>query len=101
MGRPAASAGLVVLLLGGLLGYAAHGHLAAPPVGAAASCQTFPETGKTVCGVFLLYWRDHGGLAQQGLPLSDELNERSTADGQIYRMQYFERAVFDYHPGLE
>lgn len=98
MGRLVAIAGLFALLLGGLLGYTAHGHLAAQPVAAADSCQTFPETGKTICGTFLLYWRDHGGLAQQGLPLSDEMNERSTADGKIYRVQYFERAVFEAHP---
>src|SRR6478735_276772 len=33
--------------------------------------QTFPETGKAVSGLFLDYWNAHGGLAQQGLPISD------------------------------
>ncbi len=59
---------------------------------------TFPETGKTVRGVFLDYWRTHGGLAQQGYPISDEFQERSDTDGKIYTVQYFERAVFEYHP---
>jgi hypothetical protein len=101
MGRLVAVVGIVAAILGGVIGHAAGGktmpvgsHLAA----AADDCQTFPETGKTVCGVFLRYWREHGGLAQQGLPLSDAANERSEVDGQIYLMQYFERAVFEHHP---
>ena len=44
--------------------------------GAAAArqpdCQTFPETGKNVCGSFLTYWQTRGGLAQQGFPISNE-----------------------------
>jgi hypothetical protein len=63
-----------------------------------ATCRTFPETGKTVCGRFLDYWTSHGGLMQQGYPISDEVLERSDTDGQTYRMQYFERAVFELHP---
>ena len=64
----------------------------------AATCHTFPETGKTVCGPFLAYWMAHGGLMQQGYPISDELTDRSDTDGKTYRMQYFERAVFESHP---
>jgi hypothetical protein len=58
----------------------------------------FPETGKTLGGVFLDYWRTHGGLAQQGYPISDEFIETSDLDGKEYRVQYFERAVFEHHP---
>ncbi|MDQ3929283.1 MAG: hypothetical protein M3328_09065, partial [Chloroflexota bacterium] len=32
----------------------------------------FPETGKTVKGKFLQYWNTHGGLPQQGFPISEE-----------------------------
>src|SRR6478672_6761107 len=32
---------------------------------AAQDCNTFNETGQTVCGRFLEYWNTHGGLAQQ------------------------------------
>src|SRR5206468_3983407 len=39
-----------------------------------------------------------GGLAQQGYPLSDEFTEISPQDGKPYTVQYFERAVFEYHP---
>jgi hypothetical protein len=59
---------------------------------------TFPETGKTVTGLFLDYWKTHGGLAQQGYPISDVMGEVSDLDGKLYTVQYFERAVFEYHP---
>src|SRR3954453_21542659 len=68
------------------------------PTAAQAGSQTFPETGKTVQGKFLSYWNSHGGLAQQGYPISDEMQEKSDTDGKSYTMQYFERAVFEAHP---
>ncbi len=58
----------------------------------------FPETGKTVSGRFLQYWQQHGGLAQQGFPISDVMQEKSDTDGKTYATQYFERAVFETHP---
>jgi hypothetical protein len=57
---------------------------------------TFPETGKTASGIFLQYWTTHGGLAQQGYPISDEMMLAST-DGKEYRTQFFQRAVFEQH----
>ncbi|HMA34072.1 MAG TPA: alkaline phosphatase family protein [Chloroflexia bacterium] len=66
--------------------------------GADATSRTFPETHQTVSGDFLSYWDNHGGLAQQGYPISPELQESSPTDGKIYTMQYFERAVFERHP---
>jgi hypothetical protein len=60
--------------------------------------QYFPQTGHYVGGTFLSYWKSHGGLAQQGYPLSDEFTEISPLDGKAYRVQYFERAVFELHP---
>jgi hypothetical protein len=62
------------------------------------SSRLFKETGKTVAGRFLQYWEQNGGLAQQGFPLSEEFMEKSDLDGKTYRVQYFERAVFEYHP---
>jgi hypothetical protein len=62
------------------------------------SCHTFTETGKTVCGKFLDYWQSHGGLAQQGFPLSNQFIEVSDLNNQPYMVQYFERAVFEAHP---
>jgi hypothetical protein len=65
---------------------------------AQSGCTTFPETGQKVCGKFLQYWNGHGGLAQQGFPISPEFVEVSTLNGQPYTVQYFERAVFELHP---
>jgi hypothetical protein len=60
--------------------------------------RTFSETGKTVSGLFLDYWESHGGLLQQGYPISEVMGEVSDLDGKPYTVQYFERAVFEYHP---
>ncbi len=72
------------------------GSASTAPVG--RGVQTFAETGKTVRGLFLDYWNAHGGLAQQGFPISEEIQEKSDTDGKIYTVQYFERAVMEYHP---
>lgn len=61
-------------------------------------CATFRETGKTVCGRFLQHWLARGGLSQHGFPISDELVEVSELNGRSYRVQYFERALFELHP---
>jgi hypothetical protein len=61
----------------------------------------FPETGKRLGGRFLQYWNQNGGLPQQGYPISDEFMEKSDLDGKTYRVQYFERAVFEMHPENE
>lgn len=69
-------------------------------VSTAASAQaiTFPETGNTVGGKLLEYWSNHGGLAIQGFPISQQMQERSDTDGKTYSVQYFERAVLELHP---
>ncbi len=74
---------------------------------APADSQTFPETGKTVKGAFLTYWRGYGldfgepgttyreSLGLFGFPISDEIQEKI---GEVtYTVQYFERARFEYH----
>jgi hypothetical protein len=63
-----------------------------------APSRFFTETGHRVGGKFLTYWNTHGGLAQQGYPISDEFQEVSDLDGKTYMVQYFERAVFESHP---
>jgi hypothetical protein len=87
------------LRLLGAIGLLAGG-LSLPPSGAAAQGDShfFPETKHTVAGVFWTYWQGHGGLAQQGYPISDEMQEKSDLNGQTYTVQYFERAVFEKHP---
>jgi hypothetical protein len=82
-----AGASILTLLLGNSL-----------PSHAQEVSHTFPETGKTVAGRFLQYWTEHGGLAQEGYPISDVIGEVSDTDGRAYTVQYFERAVFEYHP---
>ncbi len=68
------------------------------PTQADTGSRTFPETGKTVQGKFLTYWENHGGLPQQGYPISNEVQEKSDTNGKTYTVQYFERAVFEAHP---
>jgi ABC-type glycerol-3-phosphate transport system substrate-binding protein len=70
----------------------------APNQKAAADGTLFKETGHKVGGKFLKYWQEHGGLAQQGYPISDEFTEVSDLNGKPYTVQYFERAVFELHP---
>ena len=86
---------LMVAMLVGASGALAG--LARPQSASAADCLGFPETGHQVCGRFLTYWQEHGGLAQQGYPLSEPFLERSTIDSRYYQVQYFERAVFEWH----
>ncbi|MDQ2806024.1 MAG: glycosyl hydrolase family 18 protein [Chloroflexota bacterium] len=60
----------------------------------------FPQTGHSLSGGFLEYWRAHGGLAIYGYPLSEEFAEASPSDGKVYTVQYFERNRFEFHPEL-
>ena len=62
------------------------------------NCRDFLDTGKDVCGIFLRYWNEHGGLAQQGLPISTQMSEVSDTNGKTYIVQYFERSVLEHHP---
>jgi len=90
---------MAVLLVGGVGYVAGTAHVLTPQRAVAADeCQAFPETGKQVCGRFLEYWRDNGGLAQQGLPLTEAVDRINPTDGKTYKTQYFERARFEYHP---
>jgi hypothetical protein len=72
--------------------------LAQTPGPGGNNCQTFQQTGHTVCGRFLQYWQQNGGLAQQGYPISETFTETSDLNGRPYTVQYFERAVFELHP---
>ena len=60
----------------------------------------FPETGHNVAPDFANFWSRSGGLEVSGYPLSEEFEERPE-DGQIYTVQYFERARFERHPAHE
>jgi hypothetical protein len=66
-----------------------------PPQGVERFCSE--ATKHCIWGRFLERWRALG-LAQIGLPLSDQFEERSPTEGKTYVVQYFERARFEYHP---
>ena len=68
-----------------------------------------PETGHAIAPEFWDYWSSHGldlgdpgasfreSLALFGYPLSEPMLE-TNAEGDTVLTQYFERAVFEYHP---
>ncbi|HET9014242.1 MAG TPA: hypothetical protein VFN57_01510, partial [Thermomicrobiaceae bacterium] len=74
--------------------------------GSNTNCTSFKETGHRVCFGFRAYWQEHGldlgpgstayqrSLALFGYPTSEEFVDPAT--GLV--TQYFERAVFEYHP---
>jgi subtilisin family serine protease len=67
------------------------------PVAPQRGAVYFPETGHTLRGVFLSYWRAHGGLPVFGYPISEEFTERGE-DGREARVQYFQRHRFELRP---
>jgi hypothetical protein len=58
------------------------------------ACQTFSETGYSVCFAFLEFFEQNGGVAQFGYPISPF----EFRNNQI--IQYFENARFEWRPGL-
>ncbi|MGB9752443.1 MAG: peptidase S8 [Roseiflexus castenholzii] len=67
------------------------------PVSPQRGAVYFPETGHTLRGVFLSYWRAHGGLPVFGYPISEEFIERGE-DGREALVQYFQRHRFELRP---
>lgn len=76
-----------------------------------SSCYFAVETGHSICGAFLSYFRSHGlsldtqagyslaeSIALFGLPISEPQSEVNVADGKSYETQWFERARFELHP---
>jgi peptidoglycan/xylan/chitin deacetylase (PgdA/CDA1 family) len=63
-----------------------------------ANCTFYPETGHRLCFGFRTYWQAHGGLAIVGYAISEEFRERNPDTGEIYTVQSFERARFEWHP---
>ena len=58
----------------------------------------FPETGHSISGKIAEYWWANNGITNFGYPLSEQLQEVSTADGKPYTVQYFERTRLELHP---
>ena len=65
------------------------------------SCNFYSETGHRLCNGFLSYWQNHGGLSIYGFPISEEFQQKNPDDGQMYTVQYFERARFEWHPNSD
>ena len=88
----------------GLLGTEAFQPLTANPGG--SDCLFFAETGHSLCGRFLTYWRSQGlemgdagvsmreSVALFGYPISEVFTDPDTG----LSSQYFERAIFEHHP---
>lgn len=53
----------------------------------------FSETGHTINHGFRAFWEQFGGLEIFGYPISEEFKQDNLT------VQYFERAVFEWHPG--
>ena len=89
---------LLILLITGLFVAGAN---ATRSLAAEDGCQSFSETGFKLCGKFLDYWNTHGGLTQQGYPISEVFEEQNAAppagDGKVHRVQYLQRARFEEH----
>lgn len=56
----------------------------------------FPTVALCADGQFSRYWRENGGLALNGYPVSGVLTA-TLEGGTRYRVQYFERTRFEYH----
>ena len=57
----------------------------------------FLETGQSINGAIGTYWLHNGGLPEFGYPVSPEFDQN--IGGQVYRVQYFERARLEWQPG--
>jgi hypothetical protein len=69
------------------------------PSQACDGCTFFSEIQHNLCGGFRDYWNNYGSLAVYGYPASEEFTERNPDNGQVYTVQYFERARFEWRPG--
>jgi WD40 repeat protein len=89
--------GLLLGVIGGAFEPATVDAQAAPKI----ECVDFPETGFQVCDPFLTYWRQNGGLARQGYPISlgryEEQPPPPAGDGKSHWVQYFQRGRFELH----
>ncbi len=90
--------GLIAGILGMLIQVGGGYHATPASAHTQSGTRFFAETGRTVKGLFLTYWEEHGGLMRQGYPIGEEMQEVSEINGKTYTMQYFERAIFERHP---
>ena len=74
------------------LGHKLTDPLAPEEIPTASNAAYFPQTGQAIAPEFVDYWQQHGELGRFGYPISRPIR----TDG--YLSQFFERAVFEYHP---
>jgi hypothetical protein len=67
--------------------------------GPGAPGRWFAATGHTLAPEFVPAWEAQGGLAIYGYPISEVMPVIDPATGVAYRVQYCERARFEWHPG--
>jgi hypothetical protein len=62
-------------------------------------CRFFPQTGHSLCGVFLNDWHGHGGVERFGYPVSEPMTETLSSGDTLWTgtVQYFERRRMEYH----
>jgi photosystem II stability/assembly factor-like uncharacterized protein len=61
----------------------------------------FWQTGHSLSGMFLTFWRNHNGSLLFGYPISQPLYEQNgDGTGRTYLVQYFQKARLEYHPEL-
>lgn len=63
-------------------------------------CMYYEETGHNLCGVFLDFWNNNGGLPVFGYPITEAFDEVNLDTGNTYTVQYFERERLEHHPNL-
>jgi hypothetical protein len=72
-----------------------------PVARAEEGCQYFAVTRHSVCEPFLSYWKNNGGLARFGYPLTEAIYEtlRDPVYGSYhpYKVQFFERRRMEHH----
>lgn len=69
-----------------------------PPRAARDEEQIFEETGHTLSGAFLRFWREQEGELLFGPPISEPVWEQ--VNGANIRVQYFQRARLEHYPAL-
>ncbi len=88
---------LINVILVVVLSLVSASYPAAARAAATAEQQCFAATNLCVDEPLLSYWREHGGLAINGYPITAPFEQR-LENGTIYTVQYFERVRLEAHP---
>lgn len=84
---------ITALVLGSM--YSTYPSKAAPSTPLEEDCRYFEQTGHYVCGEFLRFFEEHGGLKIFGYPLTEEFNDPTHGN---LRVQYFQTSRMELHP---